>query len=95
VEIGREIGSAYAKQADVGAIASLAVETAISEHEWRSQGGVDRNTLIDKFHLISALPCVDEVVSDDKFFHKIYPITEKTRHVKAKLISNADFLKRF
>ena len=34
----------------------------------------DRNTLIDKFHLIAALPYVDEIVSDDDFFHKIYPV---------------------
>jgi hypothetical protein len=51
---------------------TIAIETAISEYEWVSVGGADRNTLIDKFHLISALPYVDEIVSNDKFFHEIY-----------------------
>lgn len=33
--------------------------------------------MIDKFHLIVALPYVDEIVSDDDFFHKIYPVAQK------------------
>ncbi|MHB8487394.1 MAG: hypothetical protein ACYDCM_16900 [Candidatus Acidiferrales bacterium] len=85
----------YAKQAKIEAIPSLAIESAISEHEWASQGGTDRNTLIDKFHLISALPYVNEIVSNDKFFHKVYPVAQKTGHVKARLIGNADFLRCF
>jgi hypothetical protein len=56
----------------------FAIETAISEHEWLSQGGADRNKLSDKFHLISALPYVDEIVSNDNFFRKIYPAAQKT-----------------
>lgn len=54
-----------------------------------------QNTLIEKFHLISGLPCVDEIVSDDKFFHRIYPVAVKTGHVRAKLIGNAELLNRF
>jgi hypothetical protein len=93
--VGREVRMEYAQQVKVDVIPSLAIEAAISEHEWVSQGGADRNTLIDKFHLISALPCVDEIVSEDKFFHKIYPVAQKTGHVRAKLLSNDEFFKRF
>lgn len=95
LEVGREAKMDYVLQAKVETIPSLAIEYAISEREWVSQGGVDRNTLIDKFHLISALPCVDEIVSDDKFFQKIYPVAVTTGHVRAKLISNVEFLGRF
>jgi hypothetical protein len=38
---------------------------------------------------------VDEIVSDDKFFHRIYPVAVKTGHVRAKLIGNAELLNRF
>ena len=43
----------------------------------------DRNTLIDKFHLITALPYVDEIVSDDHFFHKICPVAQKAGYVRS------------
>ena len=56
---GRDTKINYLRQAKIETIPSLAIETAISEHEWASQGGADRNTLIDKFHLISALPYVN------------------------------------
>ncbi len=55
----------------------------------------DRNTMIDKMHLISALPYVDQIVSEDKFFHAMYPVAKKTGHVRATLMGNAEFLKRF
>jgi hypothetical protein len=57
--------------------------------------GADRNTLIDKFNLISALIYVDEIFSDDKFLHKIYPVALKTGYVRAKLLTFDEFLKRF
>jgi hypothetical protein len=95
LEVGREVKMDYIRQVKIETIPSFAIESAISEHEWVSQGGADRNTLIDKFHLISALPCVDEIVSDDKFFHRIYPVAVKTGHVRAKLLGNAEFLSRF
>jgi hypothetical protein len=95
LDAGREAKMEYAQQAKVEAIPSLAIEAAIAEHEWVSLGGEDRNTLIDKFHLTSALPYVDEIVSDDKFFHKIYPVAHKTGHVRANLLTNDEFLKRF
>lgn len=93
--VGRETEREYVVQVRVETIPSLAIETAISEHEWVSQGGADRNTLIDKFHLISALPYMDEIVSDDKFFHKVYEAAQKTGYVKAQLVGNDGFLKRF
>jgi hypothetical protein len=95
LDFGRDLPQRYLDQARVGAIPVLAIETAISEHEWDANGGVDRNTLLDKFHLSPALHYVDEIVSDDGFFHKIYPVTSKTGHVKAKLIRNEEFLGRF
>jgi hypothetical protein len=95
LELGREVKADYVAQANVATIPSLAIETAISEHEWVSQGGADRNTLIDKFHLIPALPYVDEIVSGDKLFRKIHTVAVRTGHVKAQLIGNGDFLNRF
>jgi hypothetical protein len=95
LHVGRELKIDYARRAKIDSVPTLAIESAISEHEWVSQGGADRNTLIDKFHLISALPYVDEIVSDAKFFHKIYPIAQSSGHVRAKLLSNAEFLDRF
>jgi hypothetical protein len=93
--LGHELTGKYLELVQLSSIPTLAIETAISEHEWTVQGGADRNTLLDKFHLISALPYVEEIVSDDKFFHKIYPIAQKTGHVRAKLLENDEFFKRF
>jgi len=89
--------SDYVKQVQIHTIPTLAIETAISEQEWvvRDGSGVDRNTLIDKFHLISALPYVDEVITNDKFFYKVFPAAQNTGHVKAKVVRNEEFLKRF
>jgi hypothetical protein len=97
LELGREIGAAYLDQATVESIPTLAIEYAISEHEWRVRdgSGADRNTAIDKNHLIAALPHVDEIVSDDNFFHSVYPVAQVTGHVRAKLLHVSDFLKRF
>ena len=95
VEIGPQMKADYLAQADLKKIPTLAIESAISEHEWDAQGGADRNTLIDKFHLISALPYVDEVISEDHFFRTVYPVAKATGHVKAKLLDVAEFLKRF
>jgi hypothetical protein len=95
LEIGRELATAYIESANISVIPTISIELAISQQEWISTGGADRNTLIDKFHLISALPYVDEIVSDDKFFRKVYPAALATGHVRAKLVTNAEFLKRF
>jgi hypothetical protein len=95
LDMGHDVKIDYVAQVKVETIPSIAIETAISEHEWVAQGGADRNTLIDKFHLISALPYVDEIVSNDDFFHKIHPLAQKTGHAQASPIRNAAFLSRF
>ena len=95
VAVGPEVARDYLSQVDVGLIPSLAIETAISEHEWARDGGADSNTLIDKFHLISALPYVDEVVSKDKFFEEIFPIAQATGYVRARLVKNDNLCARF
>jgi hypothetical protein len=93
--VGRDVKIDYVQQFKVEAIPTLAIETAIAEHEWRAQGGADRNTMIDKMHLIAALPYVDEIVSGDKFFYAMYSVTSRTGHVRAKLLGNTEFLQRF
>jgi hypothetical protein len=95
VAVGPEVVRRYLESVDLSGIPSLAIETAIADHEWGDVGGADRNTLIDKFHLISALPYVDEIVSGDRFFQKIVPVVTKTGHVKATFLGNAEFLARF
>ncbi len=95
LEVGRELRLSYLQQMKIETLPTFAIETAISEHEWAAQGGADRNTFIDKFHLIPALPCVEVIVSNDKFFHEIYPWAQKTGHVKAKLLKNDELLKYF
>jgi len=94
LDVGRQLRADYIKQVKVVEIPSLAIEIAISEHEWALQGGADRNTLIDKFHLISALPYVDEIISNDKFFAGIYPAAQKAGFVRAKLLNNDELLRR-
>jgi hypothetical protein len=95
LEIGRAMREEYIAQAKENSIPSLAIENAISEQEWDAKGGADRNTLIDKFHVIPSLPYVDEIVSDDRFFQSVYPATVKTGYVKAGLVGNKEFLERF
>jgi hypothetical protein len=94
VVVGSETIREYVDKVDLACIPSLAIETAIADHEWTDVGGSDANTLIDKFHLISAMPYADEIVSRDNFFHKVFPIAARTGHVRAKLVDNAELLKR-
>ena len=96
LEIGSEAKRDYLAQATVAAIPTFAVETEISAHEWGEDavGKADRNTWIDKFHLISALPCADEIVTTDPFFHAIYPVAKQSGHVKAVVIKNDEFMDR-
>lgn len=95
VAVGPETVRDYIDKVDLAGIPSLAIETVIADHEWTDVGGSDANTLIDKFHLISAMPYADEIVSRDNFFLKVFPIALGTGHVKAKLVGNVEFLKRF
>lgn len=95
LEIPRELAAEYVERGDIKSIPTRAIEHAISDHEWKSMERTDANSLIDKFHLIPALQYVDEIVSDDNFLHRLYPVAEKTGYVRAKLIRFAEFLKRF
>ena len=95
IEVPRSVAAEYIERGDIQSIPTMVLEKAISEHEWKASGRDDRNTLIDKFHLIPALAYVDEIVSDDRFFHTIYPVVQKTGYVRANLIKFAEFLKRF
>ncbi len=94
LEIGAETKTEYVEQASTSAIPTFAVEEAISVNEWGKEavGKVDRNTFVDKIHLISALPFVDEIVSTDPFFRAIYPAAQKSGHVRAVLVSNDEFM---
>ncbi len=97
LDYGRDVKIDYIRQFKGKTIPSIAIETAISEHEWGAEavGKPDRNTFIDKVHLISALPYVDEIISNDKFFLQIYPVAQTSGYVRARLVGNDEFLSRF
>ncbi len=95
LEIPGALAREYVERGNINSIPTRAIEQAISDHEWESMGRTDPNSQIDKFHLIPALRYVDEIVSDDKFLHRLYPVAEKTGHVRARLLRFEEFLKRF
>jgi hypothetical protein len=97
LQISAEMAAQYLNGLNPTSIPSVALDIAISEHEWAATdgSGADSNSLIDKFHLVSALPYVDEVVSDDKLFHSLYETAKRTGHVRAKLLRNLEFLRHF
>jgi hypothetical protein len=96
--IGPELRSEYLSQLNPFLIPTVALDTAISRYEWKAPGtpkaGTGRNVMIDKFHLISATPYVDEIASDDHFFHEVYVTLQRTGHVRAKLQHDAELLNR-
>jgi hypothetical protein len=92
--LGAQLREEFLQQADLGSIPTLAIENAISNHERFEHDYGDRNTLYDKFHLVYALPYVDEFVSRDKFFLRIYPVAKKTGHVRAALVRIDEFFGR-
>ena len=51
--------------------------------------------MVDKFHLISALPYVDVIVSDDRYFHSIYPVMKSAPFLLAHVLRFEDFCKQF
>jgi len=95
LEIPRELAAEYIERGDINPIPTRAIEHAISDQEWKSMGRTDANSLIDKFHFIPALQYVDEIVSDDGFLHRLYPVAERTGYVRARLIRFEELLKRF
>jgi hypothetical protein len=96
--IGPELHKDYLHQLNPTSIPTVALDTAISRYEWGAPGapkaGTGRNVLIDRFHLISATPYVDEIISDDRFFSGVYAAIEKTGYVRAKLSRNRELLDR-
>lgn len=95
LQIGNETAAQYVEQANINAVPTFAVEEAISENEWGEDavGKADKNTFVDKMHLISALPYVDTIVTNDAFFKAIYPAAQASGHVRAVLVSNEGFMK--
>jgi len=74
---------------------TLAIESEVSEYSWAGQGRTDWNSMIDKFHLISALSHVDIIVSDDRYFSLLLPAAAKTKFGKASLFKFNEFHKAF
>jgi hypothetical protein len=74
---------------------TLAIEAEIAEHSWAGQGRVDWNSMVDKFHLISSLPYVDVVVSNDRYLYLLLSVAQKTKFVKASLMKFHEFCAAF
>ena len=74
---------------------TLAIESAIAEYRRANQGRVDWNSMVDKFRLISSLPHVDFVVSDDRYLHLLFPIAQNPGFAKAAVIKFNEFCVRF
>jgi hypothetical protein len=85
----------YLDTVNVNELPSLAVEFLLAEKSWASKGGADWNTMVDKFHLIAALPYVDVLVSDDGYFHSILPILQSVPFPLGRVLRFADFCKEF
>ncbi|HTQ60003.1 MAG TPA: hypothetical protein VMI32_07270 [Candidatus Solibacter sp.] len=73
----------------------LSIESAIAEYSWKNAGRDDWNSMVDKFHLISAMPYADIIVSDDRYFMLLLPIAQATGFAKAKVIKYRELCQRF
>lgn len=84
----------YVEGVDPLAIPSVALDLAISELEWAEQAktGQERNAVIDKFHLVSALPYSDSIVSDDRFLGRAFDSVRTRPYVRAKLLRNNELV---
>ena len=80
---------------NINELPSLAIEFLIAEKSWANEGRTDWNTMVDKFHLISALPYVDVIVSDDRYFHSILPALKSAPFPIARVLRFEDLCKRF
>ena len=87
--------SAYLDEVTLKDFPSISIEAEIAEYSWANQGRTDWNSMVDKFHLISALPHVDVVVSDDRYFYLMLATAQKTGFVKARVLKFAKFCKEF
>lgn len=94
LEIPPRTTTDYLRQVDPSTIPYVALDLAITgcEWGWQTSSGQERNTAIDKFHLLSALPYVDKIVSDDRFFHYVHDHANRTGHVRAAIMHNVEFL---
>jgi hypothetical protein len=85
----------YLDSVNINELPSLAIEFLIAEKSWTNQGGTDWNTMVEKFHLISALPYVDVIVSDDHYFHSILPVSKSAPFPLARVLRFEDLCKQF
>ncbi len=53
--------STYLDEVTLKDFPSISIEAEIAEYSWANQGRTDWNSMVDKFHLISALPYADVV----------------------------------
>jgi hypothetical protein len=74
---------------------TLAIESEVAEYSWKNPGRTDWNSMVDKFHLISAVPYVDVIVSDDRYFRLLLPVAQETGFVKARIVKFQEFCKTF
>lgn len=95
ITVGSETRASYLETASLQHFPTLAIEAQIAEHVWASEGQTGWNSMIDRFHLISALPYVDVIVSDDRYFSALLPIAMRTGFVKAHVLNFTDFCKAF
>lgn len=95
IVVSRETQNDFLDSARVEQFPSLSIEAAIAEHSWRTTEEPDWNSMVDKFHLISALPYVDIIVSNDDYFHAILPVVTPSGFVRARVIRFAEFCTEF
>lgn len=95
IAIGYETRDAFLDTVTLKCFPTLATEAEIAEHTWKTEGQTRWNSMIDRIHLISALPHVDFIVSDDGYFSTLVPVAKATGFVKATLLTFADFRAKF
>ena len=95
ITVGAETRSKFLDTVGFRDFPTLAIEAEIAEYEWAGEGRTDWNSMVDRFHLISALPYTDLIVSDDQYFYTLLPIAQRTRFAKAHVIKSAEFCRNF
>jgi hypothetical protein len=95
VQLDRDVWNQFLDSARVEQFPSISIESAIAKHSWADTAEPDWNSMVDRIHLISALPYVDVVVSNDDYFHLLYRVASKTAFVRARVLNFADFCSQF
>lgn len=95
VQVDSQTKSTFLKAVTTDNFPTLAIESAIAEYSWANQGRLDWNSMIDKFHVISSLPYVDFLVSDDGYLSLLLMPAKSTGFAKATLIKFVEFCKKF